>query len=430
MTLIELLKDKQIPEDVRRVADKESIALDSLVKGITEGTIVIPQNINRHPKKPCAIGSGLRTKVNANIGTSPSFISIKDERDKLFSAFRAGVDTVMDLSTGGNIRDIRKMLVDECPVPFGTVPIYQAGCDTVSAGKKITEMDPEHMFDVIEEQCADGVDFITVHCGVTMQIMEILERHKRITGIVSRGGSFLAKWMKLNKKQNPLYEQFDRLMAIAKKYDVTLSLGDGLRPGCLADASDSAQLTELSILGELVLKARKENVQVIIEGPGHMPMDQIQPNVNLAKRLGYNSPLYFLGPLVTDIAPGYDHITSAIGGAIAASAGVDFLCYVTPVEHLGLPDTSDVIQGVMASRIAAHAADIAKGVKGARDWDDEFSGYRKSLDWKRQGERALDFVRFQEVREKHMPAEGTACTMCGEFCAMRDESVEEAVIKN
>jgi phosphomethylpyrimidine synthase len=430
MTLIELLRDKQIPEGVRRISDKEHIALDFLVKGLIDGAIVIPQNSSRHPKKPCAIGAGLRTKVNANIGTSPSFISIKDERDKLFSAFRAGVDTVMDLSTGGNISDIRKMMIEECPLPFGTVPIYQACCDTVQAGKKMTDMDPEKMFEVIEEQCADGVDFITVHCGVTLQILEVLEKHKRITGIVSRGGSFLAKWMRVHKQQNPLYEQFDRLVAIAKKHDVTLSLGDGLRPGCLADASDSAQLTELSILGELVLKARKESVQVIIEGPGHMPMDQIEPNVNLAKRLGYNSPLYFLGPLVTDVAPGYDHITSAIGGAIAARAGVDFLCYVTPVEHLGLPDASDVIQGVMASRIAAHAADIAKGVKGARDWDDEFSGYRKSLDWKRQSERAMDLVRFQTVREKHMPAEGSTCTMCGEFCAMRDEAVEEAVITN
>jgi phosphomethylpyrimidine synthase len=281
-------------------------------------------------------------------------------------------------------------------------------------------MEAGHIFNVIEEQAAEGVDFMTVHCGVNKETVAILNRLGRVAGVVSRGGSLLAKWITATGKENPLYEQYDRLLDIAKKYDVTLSLGDGLRPGCIADASDGAQIAELTVLGELVLRARKAGVQVMVEGPGHMPLDQIQPHLNLAKRLIHDAPFYLLGPLVTDVAAGYDHITSAIGGAIAASAGADFLCYVTPAEHLRLPDKDDVYTGVIASRIAGHAADIVKGVSGAREWDLEFSKSRKALDWQSQQKNALDPVKFKAERDKLPPQDSKVCTMCGKFCAMKD----------
>jgi phosphomethylpyrimidine synthase len=421
MTLLEQIKNGQIPATVVAAAQAEHVPADTLAQRLAAGTAVITKNNNRRLKKLVAVGEGLRTKVNANIGTSPDHISVLEEKEKLAAAVQAGADAVMDLSTGGDLKSLRRMILDECPVPVGTVPLYQVAAQTLAKGRKISQMDPELMFDVIEQQAEEGVDFMTVHCGVTREVTALLGRQKRLVGIVSRGGAFLARWIAAQGRENPLYEQYDRLLKIAAKHDVTLSLGDGLRPGCTADANDGAQIAELSLLGELVERARAANVQAIIEGPGHMTLDLIQGHVQLAKRLGHGAPLYLLGPLVTDVAAGYDHITSAIGGAIAASAGVDFLCYVTPAEHLRLPDADDVYQGVIASRIAGHAADLVKNVPGARAWDDEFSKYRKALDWQKQQEMALDPVKFKAERARLTPQIANVCTMCGEFCAMRDD---------
>jgi phosphomethylpyrimidine synthase len=406
---------------ISSAAKAENLSQDFIRQGVISGSIVIPKNINRKLQKVIAVGHGLKTKVNANIGTSPDHISIDEELAKLDCAIKAGADAVMDLSTGGNLAKIRKEILSACPVQVGTVPIYEAACRTVAQKKKLSQIDGELLFDVIEEQCEQGVDFITVHCGITKANVEILNRQGRLAGVVSRGGSFLVKTINAGGKENPLYENFDRLLSIAKKYDVTLSLGDGFRPGCTHDASDGIQLSELNTLGELVLRARKAGVQSMIEGPGHVSINQIQTNVDLAKKLGHNAPLYFLGPLVTDIAPGYDHITAAIGGALAASYGVDFICYVTPAEHLRLPDIQDVYDGVIAARIAAHAADMVKGVKGAQELDNEMSKYRKARDWKKQQELSIDPEKFARERAKLPPQQEDVCTMCGEFCAMKDE---------
>lgn len=422
MTLIEQSKQNIITKEVEEVAKYEQLSNDFIVKGISDGTIVIPKNIKRIQKMPRAIGAGLKTKINANLGTSPDHINIKEELEKMEIAVKYGADAIMDLSTGGNLTEMRKEILAQCPVQVGTVPIYQVACETVRGGKKkISQMDSELMFDVVEEQAEQGVDFMTIHCGVNMETVSMLERQPRLMGVVSRGGSFLVKWIKANKKENPYYEQYDRLLKIAKKYDVTLSLGDGFRPGGNPDATDGPQLAELSILGELALRARKEGVQVMIEGPGHIPINQVQANVQLAKRLTHNSPLYFLGPLVTDIAPGYDHITSAIGGAMAASYGVDFICYVTPAEHLRLPDVNDVKEGVIAAKIAAHSADIVKNVKGAKEKDYQMSKYRKERNWEKQKEFAIDPEKFEKERAKIAPNLKDTCSMCGEFCSMKEE---------
>ncbi|MBN1823084.1 MAG: phosphomethylpyrimidine synthase ThiC [Endomicrobiales bacterium] len=415
-------KANNIARTIEDICRQEKVSREHILSGVSSGTIVIPFNVNRKMTKPCAIGKGLKTKVNANIGTSPDHISVEEESRKLEASIAAGADAVMDLSTGGNLAEVRKMVLDSCPVPVGTVPIYQAACEAVMKGRRIQEMDGERMLSVIEEQAEEGVDFMTVHCGITKETVKILERNGRRVGVVSRGGSFLVKWIKANGRENPLYENFDRLLEIAKRHNITLSLGDGLRPGGLADANDAPQIAELSVLGELTLRARKAGVQAIIEGPGHMPIHEIAGHVQLAKKLGHDAPLYLLGPLVTDIAAGYDHIVSAIGGAVAASAGVDFLCYVTPAEHLRLPDADDVYQGVIASRIAAHAADIVKNVPGAKEWDEEFSRYRKDRDWKMQEKLSLDPAKFAAERKKLLPEENDVCTMCGKYCAMKDET--------
>jgi phosphomethylpyrimidine synthase len=420
MTIIERLKNKDIDPCIEKIAKQEKTTVEFIVAGLLSGEIVIAKNISRDLKSPRAFGKGLSTKINANIGTSNDHVCLEEELKKVEAAVRLGADAVMDLSTGGELAQIRKDILVNCPVPLGTVPIYQAVKETVDSGKKITDLDFELLFDVIEQQAAEGVDFMTIHCGVNRATTSVLARNKRIAGVVSRGGSFLNKWIEKNNRENPLYEEFDRLLKIAKKYDVTLSLGDGLRPGCLADASDAAQMAELAVLGELVLRSRKADVQVMVEGPGHMPLDQIQPHVIIAKRLIHNAPYYVLGPLVTDVAAGYDHITSAIGGAIAASAGADFLCYVTPAEHIRLPGIEDVKNGVVASRIAAHAADIAKKVPGAREWDDAFSRNRKALDWNKQQEMALDSEHFASERKLMKPQDEHVCTMCGKYCAMKD----------
>jgi phosphomethylpyrimidine synthase len=418
---MENAKNKKTNGLIEAVAQAENLSEDFIREGVAAGTIVIPKNINRTLKKIAAVGAGLKTKVNANIGTSPDRIDLAEELQKLDTAVKAGVDAVMDLSTGGNLTQIRKEILAASPVQVGTVPIYETACRTVAKGKKISQIDGELLFDVIEEQAEQGVDFITVHCGINKETVEILNRQSRLAGAVSRGGSFLVKAINATGKENPLYEQYDRLLEIAKKYDVTLSLGDGFRPGCLFDASDGPQIAELLVLGELVLRARAADVQAMIEGPGHIPLDHVEANVILAKRLGHNAPLYFLGPLVTDIAPGYDHITSAIGGALAAAKGVDFICYVTPAEHLRLPDVQDVHEGVIAARIAAHAADIVKGVRGARERDDEMSKWRKARNWEKQKEFCIDPVKFAKERAKLPPRQEDVCTMCGEFCSMKDE---------
>jgi len=416
MTIIEKCLQNKIPEEVKKVAEEENQTVKFILQGLIEGTIVIPCNKTRLQIK--GIGKGLRTKINANIGTSPQRVNLEEEKEKLLIAIKYGADTVMDLSTGGNLREIRKMVLENSTVPVGTVPIYQVACETSVKGKPISEMDVGHLFGVIEEQAKEGVDFMTLHCGLTRKNLEILKKSKRVAGIVSRGGAFLAQWMSANNQENPLYEKFDRLLEIAYKYDVTLSLGDGLRPGALADATDSAQIAELSVLGELVKRAREKKVQVIVEGPGHLPLDHIEKNVVLAKKLTDNAPFYVLGPLVTDIAAGYDHIVGAIGGALAGMYGADFLCYVTPGEHLRLPTVEDVREGVIASRIAAHSADIVKGVKGAKEWDEKFSHFRKELDWQGQEKLTLDREKFRALHPDKLN-NAKVCTMCGKYCALK-----------
>ena len=422
MTQILEARKGNITPEMEAVARTESVSLSHVVEGVANGTIVITRNKRHTSITPLGIGKGLRTKVNANIGTSKDRMSVADEIEKLKVAVAAGADAVMDLSTGGPIIEIRNEIMRHSTISVGTVPIYQAAVETVAKGKPIVQMDPETLFRIIEEQAEEGVDFVTVHCGVTLSSIERLKRQGRIMDVVSRGGAFHLEWCIVNEKENPLYTQYERLVEICKKYDMTLSLGDGMRPGCLADATDRAQIEELIILGELRDQAHEAGVQVMIEGPGHVPINQVETNIKIQKELCKGAPFYVLGPLVTDVAPGYDHITSAIGGAIAGAAGADFLCYVTPSEHLRLPDLEDVREGVIASRIAAHAADIAKGVKGALDWDKEMARRRKALDWKGQIELSINPERSRKLRESSMPKESDVCTMCGEFCSMKGVS--------
>ncbi len=416
-TQAELAKKGIISPTMRAVAHDEQVSVEVIQQGLSEGTIVLPANARRSLSSPRAIGKGLRTKVNANIGTSATTGTRETELEKLAAAISAGADAIMDLSTGGDLPDIRRSILAECPVPLGTVPIYQAAVQATERRGSIVDMTVDDLFEAIEQHLADGVDFITVHCGITLSAISRLREQGRVTDVVSRGGSFLIGWMLHNDKENPLYEQYDRLLGLAAEYDGTLSLGDGMRPGSLADASDRAQLQELITLGELVRRARAAGVQAMVEGPGHMPLDQITANVKLEQTVCEGAPFYVLGPLVTDVGAGYDHITGAIGGAIAASAGADFLCYVTPSEHLSLPTTQDVREGVIASRIAAHAADIVKGVKGAMEWDMKMSAARKKLDWETQIRLSLDPDRARIVHNRHH-VEGAACSMCGPFCAM------------
>jgi phosphomethylpyrimidine synthase len=407
-----------ITQEMEIVARDEGLEPEKLRQLIADGKATILAN-NRHKGfTPKGLGKGLSVKVNANIGTSTERVDIGAELQKLEIAIKAGADAVMDLSTGGDLDAIRKIVMEHSTIPIGTVPVYQAAVEAVKKRKAITNMVPEEFFDVIEKHGADGVDFVTVHCGVTQSSIERLKRQGRVTDIVSRGGAFLTEWMIVNKKENPLYEQYDKLIAIAKKYDMTLSLGDGLRPGCTADATDRAQVEELIILGELCAEALRNGVQVMIEGPGHVPLNLIEANIILQKKLCNDAPFYVLGPIVTDIAPGYDHITSAIGGALAAYYGADFLCYVTPSEHLGLPTPADVREGVITAKIAAHAADIARGNEKAIALDRAMSVYRKALDWEGQIKCAIDPQKIIDFR-KERNLRDDVCSMCGEFCAMK-----------
>jgi phosphomethylpyrimidine synthase len=405
-------------EEMKQVASDERIEIPLLMDRMARGEIIIPKN-TIHDIRPLGIGRGLRTKVNANIGSSTDSQDIRTELEKAKAAVESGADAVMDLSTGGDVAAIRKAVMQAAPVCFGTVPIYQAAVEALLQKGDLNRMEPDGLFRVLEEQAAQGVDFFTVHCGVTMESVERMNRQGRMLDIVSRGGSFLVSWMLANGRENPLYEQFDRLLDIARTYDVTLSLGDGMRPGCLADATDRAQIQELILLGELTKRAWEKDVQVMIEGPGHVPLDQIRTNIQLEKKICSNAPFYVLGPLVTDIAPGYDHITSAIGGALAGASGADFLCYVTPGEHLRIPDAGDVREGVIAARIAAHAADLAKGVPGAWDWDARISRARKEMDWESQIRLAVDPRKAQAYRDSIRARKDLACSMCGDFCAIK-----------
>ena len=420
MTLLHRARSGNLPEEIARAAAEEGVSPEKLRESVAGGRTVIPRNRKRGEIRPVAIGEGLRVKINANVGTSRDRADVEVELEKMRVAVAAGADAVMDLSTGGPIDEIRRAILDGCPVPVGTVPVYQAAAAAVSRGKSFVELSADDFFDGILRQAEDGVDFMTVHCGVTRDALSRLVREGRRLDIVSRGGSLLAEWMGHNESENPFFEQYDRLLEICREYDITLSLGDGLRPGCLADATDRAQVHELMTLGELTERAWERDVQVMIEGPGHVPLHQIAANVALQKRLCHGAPFYVLGPLVTDIAPGYDHITSAIGGAIAAWSGADFLCYVTPSEHLRLPTVEDVKTGVIASRIAAHAADIARGIPGAIDRDNRMADARQKLDWKAQIELSIDPETSRALRGGSLPAVDEAvCTMCADLCAIK-----------
>ncbi|MBN2198383.1 MAG: phosphomethylpyrimidine synthase ThiC [Candidatus Aminicenantes bacterium] len=403
---------------LRKIAKEERIPPEKLLELMASGRVIIPSNPRHKKTRPTGIGQRLRTKVNVNLGTSADFPHLEAELEKLAVAQEYGTDTVMDLSTGGKIAKIRKSILEKSDVPVGTVPVYQAALTAIQRRGSIVDMTEDDLFETIEAQAQEGVDFMTVHCGLTEKALGRLKTQGRVADVVSRGGAFHLAWILHNGKENPLYSNYDRLLDLAAKYDFTLSLGDGLRPGAIADATDRPQIEELLTLGELVKRAWERDVQVMVEGPGHIPLDQIEMNIRLQKRVCHEAPFYVLGPLVTDIAAGYDHIVSAVGGAIAAAAGADFLCYVTPAEHLGLPSVEDVREGLMASRIAAHAADIVKGVPGAIERDLELSRARKNLDWDAQKKLALDPVKFEAIRKKRK-TKTEACSMCGDFCAMR-----------
>ncbi|MGQ9665169.1 MAG: phosphomethylpyrimidine synthase ThiC [bacterium] len=403
---------------IKKIALEEGIEQVKLKKNIEEGTAVLIKN-RLHNIRPLALGRDLRTKVNANIGTSPDYANLKDELKKLDTAIKSGADAVMDLSTGGEIDKIRREIIRASTVAVGTVPIYQVAIEMRKKRRPFTKASVDEIFEIIEKHLEDGVDFITVHCGVTRESIKGMDRKRRVCGVVSRGGSMMIEWMETNKKENPLYEQYERLLKLAKKYSVTLSLGDGLRPGAISDATDEYQVKELVVIGDLVRKARTNGVSVIVEGPGHIPINEIEANIKLQKTICDNAPFYVLGPLVTDIGAGYDHIVAAIGGALAGYYGADFLCYVTPSEHLGLPSVDDVREGVIALKIAAHAADIGKNIQSARNRDLAVSRARYALDWDRMLNLLIDPIKAKKIFKRKRSHSSLTCTMCGEFCAMK-----------
>lgn len=409
-----------VTQEMIDVAKKENADPEWLRNEITSGRIVIPKNIN-HDFPVRGIGNRLSTKINANIGTSEKHCNFSEEIEKLKIAVRYGADSVMDLSTGGDLRMILQQILKESSVMVGTVPIYSVATRLLCKGKKIAQLDPEDLFNEIEFQAKMGVDFMTLHCGVTKSSLSYLNNDGRVCGIVSRGGALLKRWITDNNNENPLYEQYNRILDICEQYDVTISLGDGLRPGCGADATDRGQIAELLIQGELVDHARKRGVQVIVEGPGHMPMDQIEMNMKLMKKICHEAPLYVLGPLTTDSAPGYDHIVGAIGGTVAAIHGADFLCYVTPSEHLCLPNENDVKEGVIASRIAAQSADVVKNIDRARQRDYTISKARRDLDWETIYNNAIDPEMARKRRNESESSAEDYCTMCGNLCAVKND---------
>jgi len=406
-----------VTDELRIVAQKENMPVEKLLKLVASGKVVIPANKNHKSLVPEGIGEGLRTKINVNIGISKDCCNFDKELEKAKKAIELKAEAIMDLSSYGKTGEFRQKLVKMSPVMIGTVPVYDA---VGFYDKDLKDITAEEFFEVVEKHAEDGVDFMTIHAGINRETAERFKENGRLTNIVSRGGSLIFAWMELTGNENPFYEQYDRLLQIFEKYDVTISLGDALRPGSINDSTDAAQIQELIVLGELTKRAWDKNVQVMIEGPGHMAINEIAANMVLEKRLCHGAPFYVLGPIVTDIAPGYDHITSAIGGAIAAANGADFLCYVTPAEHLRLPDIDDMKEGIIASRIAAHAADIAKGITGARDWDYRMSEARKNLDWNRMFELAIDREKAEKYRKSSMPEDEDTCTMCGKMCAIRN----------
>jgi phosphomethylpyrimidine synthase len=416
MQMAEAKRGTATPE-MKAVAEAERKPVEFILRGLAAGRLIIPRNARRESVSVRGIGEGLRTKVNANVGTSPDYANIEEEVEKAKIAVKYGADTVMDLSIGGDLDEARRRILRAVNVPIGTVPIYQAGIEAAKRGD-VVDMSSDDIFNAVRRHAEDGVDFVTVHCGVTRAAVEALRRSGRLLDVVSRGGSFLAAWIIHNERENPLYNEFDYLLELAREFDLTLSLGDGMRPGCLADASDVAQFQELLTLGGLVGRAWVKDVQAMVEGPGHLPLDHIEANVRIEKAICRGAPFYVLGPIVTDIAPGYDHLVGAIGGAIAAWAGADYLCTVTPSEHLCLPDVNDVKEGVIASKIAAHVADIVKGIGAERD--DEMANARRELNWAKQFELAIDPEKANELRQRRPPMlDPKTCAMCSNWCSIK-----------
>ncbi len=419
MTQLEYAKKNKITPLMRRIALQEGVSAQSLLSNIKEGRVVLLKNRLRDLAKPCAVGLGLRTKVNSNLGTSTDKSRISDELKKLAVSIKYGADTVMDLSVGGNLKLVRSQILKYSILPVGTVPVYEIAVNAQAKKNDFLDFGPDEMLNVLEAQAKEGIDFFTIHSGVTRKNLQLLKENRRMLGIVSRGGAIIANWISRHAEENPFYEYFDAILDVAYKYDVVLSLGDGMRPGSIADATDKTQLGELRTLGELALRAKKRNVQVMIEGPGHVPLDQIERNIVLEKKFCHQAPFYVLGPLVTDVASGYDHITAAIGGALAAGFGADFLCYVTPAEHLRHPSLDDVKEGVIASRIAAHAADIVKNKEQAIKWDKAMSLARQKRDWKKQIRLSIDPQKAREYRKSSQPQNKDVCTMCGRYCSIK-----------
>jgi len=416
-TQMDAAKKGIITSQIEAVAKKEDLDTQYLMELVSKGKAIIPANKNHKCLRPGGIGSMLKTKINVNLGVSKDCQSYELEMEKVQNAVTMGADAIMDLSSSGDTRDFRKMLIAKCPAIIGTVPVYDA---IIYYKKDLNEIKAHEFIDIVRMHAKDGVDFMTIHCGITKKTVKLIKENNRLTNIVSRGGSLVFAWMEMTGNENPFYEFYDEILDICREYDVTMSLGDACRPGCIQDASDICQIDELVTLGELTKRAWKKDVQVMIEGPGHMPIDQIAANMKIQETICGGAPFYVLGPLVTDIAPGYDHITAAIGGAIAAANGAAFLCYVTPAEHLRLPDLDDMKEGIIASKIAAHAADIAKGIKGAKEWDREMSKARKELDWNTMFDLAIDSEKPKRYRESAKPEHEDTCTMCGKFCAVRN----------
>ena len=406
-----------ITDEMRTVAEKEGIAPEKLMKYVAAGTAIIPCNKNHKAISPAGVGSMLKTKINVNLGTSRDCKDLNMELEKVQSAVDMGAEAIMDLSSCGDTQKFRRLLTEKCPAMIGTVAIYDA---VVYYHKPLIQITTDEWIDIVKMHAQDGVDFMTIHCGINKETAVKFKRNKRLMNIVSRGGSIIFAWMEMTGNENPFYERFDEILDICQQYDVTLSLGDACRPGCIMDATDAPQIEELITLGELTKRAWEKDVQVMIEGPGHMPLNQIAANMEIEKTLCHGAPFYVLGPLVTDIAPGYDHITAAIGGAVAAMNGAAFLCYVTPAEHLRLPDLDDVKEGIIASKIAAHAADIAKGLPGATDWDLKMDKARKVLDWEKMFDVAIDPEKARRYRESSKPEKEDTCSMCGNFCAVKN----------
>lgn len=420
MTQLESALKGQLTPEIRECAHAEGIEPDVLLRLVSEGLVAIPANkLRPASRKPYAVGRSCRPKVNANIGTSRDICDHERELAKLKIAEQAGAEAVMDLSTGGDLREIRRRLLEQTTVLFGSVPIYEAAVKATNDGRRVVEMSPADMLDAVRMHAEDGVDFATIHAGVTLHSAAALAISKRICGVVSRGGTMLVEWMRHNNQENPLYEHFDEVLQIAREYDMTISLGDGFRPGALHDAFDAGQVAELTILGELVLRCREAGVQAIVEGPGHVPLDQVEAQVLAAKQLTFGAPLYLLGPLVTDVAPGYDHITAAIGAANAVMAGADFICYVTPAEHLRLPLEEDVREGVIAARIAVHAGHVARDGQRVRRWDDEISTFRRNRQWDEVIACSMSPADAQRVRNEGPPIDESTCSMCGDLCVFK-----------